>query len=106
VVLRKAGKALSEANLRAAALEEEIQRLRHEVETIRPPMPRKRVRVDPAEQFANIENIMGAIHQSEVEQARRGRMSAEEAAKKASRAGAAASLESMCFNWQLSYVDF
>jgi hypothetical protein len=69
-------------------------------------MPRKRVRVDPGEQFANIERIMGAVHQSEAEQARRSRMSAEEAAKKASRAAAAASLESMCFQWQLSYVDF
>ena len=69
-------------------------------------MPRKRVRIDLGEQFANIENIMGAIHQLEAEQARRSGMSAEEAAKKASRAAAATTLESMCFQWQLSYVDF
>jgi hypothetical protein len=92
--------------IRAAALQEEVRRLRHEVETIRPPMPRKRVRIDPGKQFAHIGSIMGAIHQSEAEQARRSRMSVEEAVKKASRAAAAANLESMCFQWQLSYVDF
>ena len=42
-VLRKAGKALSAANTRAAALKEENQQLLHKVEAIRPPMPRKRV---------------------------------------------------------------
>ena len=69
-------------------------------------MPRKRVRIDPGEQFANIENIMGAIHQSEAEQARRNKMSTAEAAEKASREAANRSLASMCFSWQLSYTDF
>ena len=69
-------------------------------------MPRKRVRIDPGEQFANIENIMGAIHQSEAEQARRNKMSTAEAAEKASREAAARSLASMCFSWQLSYTAF
>jgi len=69
-------------------------------------MPRKRVRIDPGEQFANIENIMGAIHQSEAEHARRSKMGTAEAAEKVSRAAAAATLESMCFSWQLSDVDF
>jgi len=69
-------------------------------------MPRKRVRIDPGEQFANIENIVGAIRQSEAEEARRSRMSTAEAAEKASREAAARSFASMCFSWQLSYTDF
>jgi hypothetical protein len=106
VVLRKAGKALSAANARAAALKEENQQLLHEIEVIRPPMPRQRVQINPGEQFANIENIMGAIHQSEAEQAQPSRMSATEAAEKASRDAAAATFKSMCFEWQLSYVNY
>ena len=69
-------------------------------------MPRKRVRINPGEQFANIENIMSAIHRAEAEQARRNKLNPAEAAEKASRAAAKVTLESMCFQWQLSYVDF
>jgi hypothetical protein len=67
-------------------------------------MPQKRVQINPDEQFANIKNIMGAIHLSE--QSRRNKMTPAMAAEKASRAAAAATLESMCFQWQLSFVDF
>ena len=49
---------------------------------------------------------MGAIRQSEAEEARRSRMSTAEAAEKASRDAAARSFASMCFSWQLSYIDF
>jgi hypothetical protein len=69
-------------------------------------MPQKRVRINPGEQFANIENIMGAIHQSEAEHARRSKIGTTEAAEKVSRAAAAATFKSMCFSWQLSNVDF
>jgi hypothetical protein len=69
-------------------------------------MPRKRVRIDPGEQFANIENIMGALNQSAAEQAQRSERSAAEAAEKASRDAAAATFDSMCFEWQLSTVDY
>jgi len=49
-------------------------------------MPRKRVQIDPNEQFANIENIMEAIHQSEAEHARRKKTAAEKAAMAAAAA--------------------
>jgi hypothetical protein len=39
IVLRKAGKALLATNRRGAAFKEGYQRLLHEVEAIRPPMP-------------------------------------------------------------------
>jgi hypothetical protein len=66
-------------------------------------MPRKRVQIDPDEQFANIENIMKAIHQSEAEEASRRKRAASETAKKGA-AGAAEvpTLDSMCSQWQLS----
>jgi hypothetical protein len=105
VVLRKAGKALSTANTIIAVQQEEIRRLRFEAEANRPSMPRKRVRIDPGEQFANIENIMGALNQSAAEQARRSERSAAEAAEKVSRDAAAVTFDSMCFKWQLSTVD-
>jgi hypothetical protein len=49
VVLRKAAKALSTANTRAAALAQENRRLLQQLETIRPTMPRKRVQINPNE---------------------------------------------------------
>ena len=62
-------------------------------------MPRKRVRIDLNEQFANIENIMKAIHQLEAEHARRKKAAAEKAATGAAEAP---TLDSMCSHWQLS----
>jgi hypothetical protein len=55
-------------------------------------MPRKRVRIDPNEQFAN---IMEAIHQSEAEQASRTSRKEAKAAEKAGIAAAIAAHESM-----------
>jgi hypothetical protein len=62
VALRKVAKALSNANTRAAALAQENQRLQHQLEATKPPMPWKRVQINPNKQFANIKNIMEAIH--------------------------------------------
>jgi hypothetical protein len=102
IVLQKAGKALSAANTRAAGLEEKNRRLEHQLEAISPTRPRKRIRIDPNEQFANIGDIMSAINQSAAEQAQRSRTTAAEAAERAAIAAAAATLESMCNSWQLS----
>jgi hypothetical protein len=90
VAFRKAAKALSTANTRAAALAQENQRLLHRLETIKPTMPRKRVQIDPNEQFANIEGIVEAIHQSEAEQASRRSRKEAKAAEKAAIAAAIA----------------
>ena len=49
-------------------------------------MPQKRVQIDPNKQFANIKNIMEAIHQSEAEHARRKKTAAEKAAMAAAAA--------------------
>lgn len=101
VILQKAGKALSSANTRAAGLEAENQRLKHQLEALKPTGPRKKVRIDPQERFANIENIMAAIRQSAAAQAAKGSTTDEEAAEIAAAATAAATLESMCNVWQL-----
>jgi hypothetical protein len=102
IVLHKAGKALSFANTRAAALQAENLRLKHQLSTTQSTKPRKRVYVDPNQRFADIENIMTAINESAAEEARRSKTSAEDAAKIAAAAAAAATLESMCTSWQLS----
>jgi hypothetical protein len=95
IVFRKAAKALSRANTRAAALAQESRRLQQQLETIKPTMPRKRVQIDPNEQFANIENIVEAIHQSEAEQASRRSRKEAKAAEKAAIAAAIAAHKSM-----------
>jgi hypothetical protein len=56
-------------------------------------------------QFANLKNTMGAIRLLEADQAQRNKITPAMAAGKASRA-AAGTLESTCFQWQLSYLDF
>jgi phage host-nuclease inhibitor protein Gam len=106
VVLRKVAKALSAANAKIAALEEEHRQLLHELEAIRPSMPRKRVRIEPGEQFANTENVMGALNQPVAEQVRRSRRSSRQVAEKPSRDVSGATFESMCFEWQLPSVDY
>ncbi|KAF2785431.1 hypothetical protein K505DRAFT_193367, partial [Melanomma pulvis-pyrius CBS 109.77] len=81
IVLRKAGKALSAANTRAAELQAENLKLQHLLNTTQLKKPRKRVQVDQNQRFANIENIVGAIHQSAAQAAHRSRTTAEEAAE-------------------------
>lgn len=51
----KVGKALAIANTRAAQLETESKRLYSQLEALKPPHPRKKVRVNPNERFADID---------------------------------------------------
>jgi hypothetical protein len=101
LLLQKAGKALASANTRAAGLEAEKRRLEAELEIALPQAPRKRVQVDPNQRFAEVEDIMAAIHRSAATAAQRDRAIIERATERAAAATAAATLQSMCSQWQL-----
>ena len=96
LVLQKAGKALAAANARAAVLETEKRRLECHLQSISSQRPRKRVRVDPNQRFAEVENIVAAMRQSAATEAQRSRTTLENTAERT----AAETLQSMCSKWQ------
>ena len=101
LVLSKAGKAIAEANTRAAQLEAENQRLKYQLDTTRNTRVRKRVQVNPNERFSNIESIKAAIDRAAALQAEQASTSPEKEAQKAAAAAAALTLSSMCTEWQI-----
>ena len=64
IVLSKAGKAIAEANTRAAQLKAENQRLKYQLHTHKNTHTRKRVQVNLNERFSNVEIIKAAIDQA------------------------------------------
>jgi hypothetical protein len=101
VVLGKAGKAIAEANTRAAQLEAENQRLKYQLDSAKITRVRKRVQVNPNERFSNVEVIKAAIDRAAALQAQQASTSPEKEAQKAAAAAAALELSSMCTEWQL-----
>jgi len=101
-VLHKASKALSAANTRSAMLEAENQRLKFQLDALTPIGPRQRVRQDPNQRFANVENIMEAINKSKATKARRERSTKKKKARATVTTASATSIESMCTQWQLN----
>jgi hypothetical protein len=100
-VLNKAAKAIGQKNVSLAKCEALNKRLVSQLDSISSSKPRKRVRLDPNERFADIENIWEAKRQSEAETARRRISAAEQAEENAAAATAAATLESMCNQFQI-----
>ena len=100
-MLSKAGKAIAEANTRAAQLEHENQRLKYQVDTTRITQSRKRVQVNPNERFSNVESIKAAIDRAAALQAQQTSTSPEKEAQKAAAEAAALTLKSMCSEWQI-----
>ena len=101
LVLGKAGKAIAEANTRAAQLEAQNQRLKYQLDSTRITRLRKRVQINPNERFSNAESIQAAIDRAAALQAQQASTSPEKEAKKAATAAAALSLQSMCTEWQI-----
>jgi hypothetical protein len=101
IVLSKAGKAIAEANTRAAQLEADNQRLKHQLDYHKITRTRKRVQVNPNERFSNVESIKAAIDRAAALQAQQASASPEKEAKKAAAAAAALTLSSMCTEWQI-----
>ena len=101
-MLGKAGKAIAEANTRAAQLKAENERLKYQLDSTRVARIRKRVQVNPNERFSNVESIKAAIDRAAALQAQQASSSAEKEAQKAAAAAAAAlTLDSMCTKWQI-----
>jgi hypothetical protein len=101
IVLSKAGKAIAEANTRAAQLEADNQRLQHQLDYHKITRTRKRVQVNPNERFSNVESIKAAIDRAAALQAQQAITSPEKEAQKAAAAAAALTLSSMCNEWQI-----
>jgi hypothetical protein len=101
IVLSKAGKAIAEANTRAAQLEADNQRLKHQLDYHIITRTRKRVQVNPNKRFSNVESIKAAVDRAAALQAQQAITSPEKEAQKAAAAAAALTLSSMCNEWQI-----
>ena len=100
-MLSKAGKAVTEANTRAAQLEAENQRLKYQLDSTRNTRVRKRVQVNLNKRFSNVKSIKAAIDRAAALQAQQASTSPEKEAQKAAAAAAALTLSSMCTEWQI-----
>ena len=101
-MLGKAGKAIAEANTRAAQLQAENQRLKYQLDSARITRSRKRVQVNPNERFSNIETIKAAIDRAAALQAQQASTAPDKEARKAAAAAAVAlTISSMCTEWQI-----
>ena len=101
LVLGKAGKAIAEANTRAAQLKAENQRLKYQLDSTTVTRVRKRVQVNPNKRFSNVESIKAAIDRAAAQQAQQASTLLENEAQKAAEAAAARTLNSMCTEWQI-----
>ena len=101
LLLQKAGKSLSIANTRAAGLEEENIRLKQQLDALGPQQPRKRVRIDPNQRFADIEKIVEAMKETETQQAQNKSSKAPAASPAAAKDTTVPAFESMCTKWRL-----
>lgn len=101
VVLSRAGKAIAVANTRAAYLEADNQQLKYQLEQHKVTRIRKRIQVNPNKRFSNVEAIQVAVDQAAALQAQQASSSAEKEAQKVAIATAAATLNSMCTQWQI-----
>ena len=61
-MLSKNAKALLIVNVRAAELQAENTRLKHLLEQAQPSQPRKRVKIDQNQRFAEVKDIIAAIN--------------------------------------------
>ena len=85
----------------AAQLEAENKRLHSQLEALKPQQPRKKVRVNPNERFAEIDTIMVAVQASQLLEAQRDSNAEERAAERVAAETAAQTLQSMCTEWQI-----
>ena len=82
-------------------LETENKRLNSQLEALKPQQPRKKVRVNPNERFAEIDTIMVAVQASQLLEAQRDSNTEERAAERVAAETAAQTLQSMCTEWQI-----
>ena len=97
----KSKKAIEQLNAIQAAHEATIQHQQTEIENLKSKKSWKKVAVNPNKKFVNIDDIKKAQEEAAASQMKKDAKKQELEAKKASEAIAAATLESMCFQWQL-----
>jgi hypothetical protein len=100
-ILQKAGRAIERANFTQAMQQATIQRQQHQIESLTPVKPRKKVTIDPNTRFASIESIRAAQEESKRVAKERAQKQPLWDAKKAANEAAATALSNMCFEWQL-----
>ena len=101
LVLSKAGKAIAEANTRAALLTAENQRLKYQLDRCQTTRVRKRVQVDPNVRFSDVDSIQAAIRRAAAQQSQQAAISQENEAETSAALVAAAALSSMYNEWQI-----
>ncbi|KAI1007015.1 hypothetical protein K3495_g1204, partial [Podosphaera aphanis] len=101
MLIGKAGKAIDNANARAALHEAESDRLRYQLDRLKSSRTRKRIQIDPNERYSNAETIEAAIDQAAEIQAQQESNAAENEAKRASEAAEVLKFQSMCSEWQI-----
>lgn len=105
-VLFKAGKTIGNGNIRAAELQHDNDRLRAQIQMLSHSKMRKRVIVNPNERFANTVAIKVALDAVKRAEKQTPSTAQETEAKRVAQAAADASMEEMCFNWELvSYMQ-
>ena len=101
MLIEKAGKAIDNANARAALHEAESDRLRYQLDRLKSNRTRKRIQIDPNERYSNAETIEAAIDRAAEIQAQQESNAAEHEAKRASEAAEVLKFQSMCLEWQI-----
>lgn len=102
VLFHKAGKALGEANTRAARLEGENTSLRAVLQDLQDKTKVKsRVQVDLNTRFAQVDAIKKALDEAAEATAKRATIDPEKEAQKAAKAAVDASFQSLLFEWQI-----
>ncbi|KAI0994337.1 hypothetical protein K3495_g13845 [Podosphaera aphanis] len=101
MLIGKAGKAIDNANARAALHEAESDRLRYHLDRLKSNRTRKRIQIDPNKRYSNAETIEAAIDRTAEIQAQQESNAAENEAKRASEAAEVLKFQSRCSEWQI-----
>ena len=102
IVLAKATKALANSNTRAAGLEAENDRLKHQLEALRPQAKRRKIAINPNQLFADVETIRSLIAEAAAAEAQSSTTTINRASTTVAAVAAAATLSSMQFEWKLN----
>ncbi|KAI1000458.1 hypothetical protein K3495_g7735 [Podosphaera aphanis] len=100
-LIRKAGKALSEANARAALSEFEKQQAQHQLDSSQTARSRRRIQVNPHERFSDVEAIRDAVDRATTLLVQVASRNVEIEARRDVSGSAGTTLESMCNQWQI-----
>ena len=101
IVLRKAAKALSNANTRAAGYQAEIENLKQRLDGASSTRPRRHICIDPNKLFAEVAEIASAMEDDDVEASKVAKKATKKSPKKTSVKRAIPQLQDMCSQFQI-----